>query len=37
MSKIRKQKLWAGLHGLTALKSNSATNHIQDKDGNMAT
>ena len=34
MSNIGK-KLWAGMHGLTGLKSNSATNHIQDKDGNI--
>jgi len=29
------KKLWAGTHEHTALKSNSATNHIQDKDGNI--
>ena len=34
MSKIRK-KLWACKHELTGLKSNSATNYIQDKDGNI--
>ena len=34
MSKIQKQ-LWAGMHELTGLKSNSATIHIQDKYGNI--
>ena len=29
------KKLWAGMHELTGLKSNSATNYIQDKDGNI--
>ena len=29
------KKLWAGMHELTGLKSNSATNYIQDKDGNV--
>jgi len=27
--------LWTGMHELTDLKSNSATNYVQDKDGNM--
>ena len=30
-----KKNLWAGMHELTGLKSNSATNYIQDKDGNL--
>ena len=30
-----KKNLWAGMHELTGLKSNSATNYIQDKDGNI--
>ena len=34
MSKIRK-KLWSSMHETTGLKSNSATNHIQDKGGNI--
>ena len=29
------KKLWADMHELTGLKSNSATNYIQDKDGNI--
>jgi len=29
------KKLWADMHELTGLKSNSATNYIQDKDGNL--
>jgi len=29
------KKLWAGMHELTGLKSNSATNYIQDKDGKI--
>ena len=29
------KKLWAGMHEITGLKSNSATNYIQDKDGNI--
>ena len=34
MLKIRKI-ICAGMHELTGLKSNSATNYIQDKDGNI--
>ena len=29
------KKIWAGMHELTGLKSYSATNHIQDEDGNI--
>ena len=29
------KKVWTGMHKLTGLKSNTATNHIQDKDGNI--
>ena len=29
------KKLWAGMHELTGLKSNSATNYTQAKDGNI--
>ena len=32
---INRKKLWAGMHELTGLKSNSATNYIQAKDGNV--
>ena len=32
---MSKKTLWAGMHELTGLKSNSATNYIQEKDRNI--